>query len=250
LTQARSSKSFLQTLYFRVLIGIIAGVIVGRSFPNLGASLKPLGDGFLKLIRMVVTPVVFFTVVIGIAKFGDLRRLGRVGLKSLLYFESITTFALVIGFVAVTLMQPGRSINADPASLDTRSIGQYTTGAVHTGTTDFLLNIIPNSFLGAFTRGEMLQVLPLAILSGIALATLPGEQKLVALADSLSQFFFKVVPLSWKPPLSEHLALWPSPSAATASVHFSPLESCYSAVMPPALPSSSSCSAPSAGQMG
>jgi len=121
-------------------------------------------------------------------------------------------------------MQPGRGINADPASLDTRSIAQYTTGAVHTGTTDFLLNIIPDSFLGAFTRGEMLQVLLLAILSGIALATLRGEQKLVALADSLSQFFFKLVALVMEQRLSEPLALWPSPSAATASVRFSPSE--------------------------
>ena len=195
MSEPRSSKSFLQTLYFRVLVGIVAGVIIGRFFPSFGASLKPLGDGFLKLIRMLVAPVVFFTVVTGIAKFGDLRRLGRVGLKSLLYFESVTTFALVIGLVAATLMQPGRGISADPASLDTRSIAQYTTGAARTGATDFLLNIIPDSFLGAFTRGEMLQVLLLAVLSGIALATLRGEQKLAGLADSLSQFFFKMVAL-------------------------------------------------------
>ena len=195
MSEVRRSKSFLQTLYFRVLVGIVAGVIVGRYFPSFGVALKPLGDGFLKLIRMLVAPVVFFTVVTGVAKFGDLRRLGRVGLKSILYFEAVTTLALVIGLFAATLMQPGRGINADPASLDTSSIAQYTTGAVHTGTTDFLLNIIPDSFLGAFTRGEMLQVLLLAVLSGIALATLRGEQKLVGLADSLSQFFFKMVAL-------------------------------------------------------
>jgi aerobic C4-dicarboxylate transport protein len=129
LSEPRSSKNFLQTLYFRVLLGIVAGVIVGRFFSSFGASLKALGDGFLKLIRMLVAPVVFFTVVTGIAKFGDLRRLGRVGLKSLLYFGSVTTFALVIGLVAATLMQPGRGINANPASLDTRSIAQYTTRA-------------------------------------------------------------------------------------------------------------------------
>jgi aerobic C4-dicarboxylate transport protein len=195
LSEARSSKRFFQTLYFRVLVGIIAGVAVGRFFPNFGASLKPLGDGFLKLIRMLVAPVVFFTVVTGIAKFGDLKRLGRVGLKSILYFESVTTLALIIGLMVATFAQPGRGINADPASLDTRSIAQYTTGAVHTGTTDFLLNIIPDSFLGAFTKGEMLQVLLLAVLSGIALATLGGDQKLVALSESLSQFFFKMVAL-------------------------------------------------------
>jgi aerobic C4-dicarboxylate transport protein len=195
LSEPRSAKSFLQTLYFRVLVGIVAGVVVGRFFPNFGASLKPLGDGFLKLIRMLVAPVVFLTVVSGIAKFGDLRRLGRVGLKSLVYFESVTTLALVIGLVTATLVQPGRGINANPASLDTRSIGQYTTGAAHTDATDFLLNIIPDSFIGAFARGEMLQVLLLAVLSGIALATLRGEQKLVGLVDSLSHFFFKLVAL-------------------------------------------------------
>jgi aerobic C4-dicarboxylate transport protein len=141
LSEARSSKSpksFLKTLYFRVLVGIIAGVVVGCFFPKFGGSLKPLGDGFLKLIRMLVAPVVFFTVVTGIAKFGDLRRLGRVGLKSLLYFEAVTTFALVIGLVAATLMQPGRGVNADPASLDTHSIAQYTTGTVHASTVDYL----------------------------------------------------------------------------------------------------------------
>jgi aerobic C4-dicarboxylate transport protein len=193
-------------------VGIIAGVAVGRFFPNFGTSLKPLGDGFLKLIRMLVAPVVFFTVVTGIAKFGDLKRLGRVGLKSILYFESVTTLALVMGLVVATFAQPGRGINADPSSLDTSSIAQYTTGAAHTGTKDFLLNIIPDSFLGAFTRGEMLQVLLLAVLSGIALAMFGGEQKLVSLADSLSQFFFKMVALV----METH-----SPSDATAPVPFS-----------------------------
>jgi aerobic C4-dicarboxylate transport protein len=195
LSEPRSAKNFFQTLYFRVLLGILAGVVVGRFFPSFGASLKPLGDGFLKLIRMLVAPVVFLTVVSGIAKFGDLRRLGRVGLKSLVYFESVTTFALVLGLVIATLVHPGRGINANPASLDTRSIAQYTTGAAHTGATDFVLNIIPDSFIGAFARGEMLQVLLLAVLSGIALATLRGEQKLVGLVDSLSHFFFKLVAL-------------------------------------------------------
>lgn len=195
MSEAPISKRFFQTLYFRVLVGIIAGVVIGRFFPHFGTALKPLGDGFLKLIRMLVAPIVFFTVVTGIAKFGDLKRLGRVGLKSILYFESVTTFALVMGLVVATFAQPGRGINANPASLDTQSIAQYTTGAVHTGTTDFLLNIVPDSFLGAFTKGEILQVLLLAILSGIALATLDKEQKLISLADSLSQFFFKMVAL-------------------------------------------------------
>lgn len=193
MSDPRSSKSFVRTLYFRVLVGIVAGVAVGYLFPNFGASLKPLGDGFLKLIRMLVAPIVFFTVVTGIAKVGDLRRLGRVGLKSLAYFEVVTTFALVLGMFAAKVMQPGRGINANPASLDTQALAQYTTGAVHMGTTDFLLNIIPESFLGAFARGEILQVLLLAILSGIALAMMQVEERLIALSDSLSHFFFKMV---------------------------------------------------------
>lgn len=193
LSADRRRNSFIRTLYFRVLVGIVAGVAVGIFFPHFGTSLKPLGDGFLKLIRMLVAPVIFFTVVTGIAKVGDLRRLGRVGLKSIVYFEVVTTFALLLGMAAAGIMQPGRGINANPATLDTRSLAQYTTGAVHTGTTDFLLNIIPDSFVGAFTRGEMLQVLLLAVISGIALAMLRGEERLVSLADSLSRFFFKLV---------------------------------------------------------
>ena len=192
MNRSRSSTSFVRTLYFRVLVGIVAGVVVGFLFPHFGASLKPLGDGFLKLIRMLVAPIVFFTVVTGIAKVGDLRRLGRVGLKSLLYFETVTTFALVLGMVVAKVIQPGRGINANPATLDTRALAQYTTGAVHMGTTDFLLNIIPESFIGAFARGEILQVLLLAVLSGIALAMM-REERLVALSDSLSHFFFKLV---------------------------------------------------------
>jgi aerobic C4-dicarboxylate transport protein len=188
-----AKKGFARTLYFRVLVGIVAGVAVGQLFPHFGSSLKPLGDGFIRLIRMLVAPVVFFTVVTGIAKVGDLRRLGRVGLKSLLYFEVVTTFALVIGMVAAALMHPGRGINADPSTLDTQTLAQYTSGAAHVGTTDFLLNIIPDSFLGAFTRGEMLQVLLLAILSGIGLATLRDEYNLIELSESLSRFFFKMV---------------------------------------------------------
>jgi aerobic C4-dicarboxylate transport protein len=193
LSADRRRNSFVRTLYFRVLVGIVAGVAVGIFFPHFGTSLKPLGDGFLKLIRMLVAPVIFFTVVTGIAKVGDLRRLGRVGLKSIVYFEVVTTFALLLGMAAAGIMQPGRGINANPATLDTRSLAQYTTGAVHTGTTDFLLNIIPDSFVGAFTRGEMLQVLLLAVISGIALAMLRGEERLISLADSLSRFFFKLV---------------------------------------------------------
>ena len=193
MTPARR-RSFLHTLYFRVLFGIVAGVVLGYLYPRFGASMKPFGDGFLKLIRMLVAPVVFFTVVAGVANVGDLRRLGRVGLKALLYFEVVTTFALVIGMIAAAVFQPGRGMNVDLKTLDAHAVTQYSgNAAAHTTTADFFLNIIPDSFLGAFTRGEMLQVLFLAILSGIALTMMREEERLRSLADSLSHFFFKIV---------------------------------------------------------
>src|SRR5215831_16093458 len=126
--------------------------------------MKPFGDGFLKLIRMLVAPIVFFTVVAGIAKVGDLRRLGRVGIKSLVYFEVVTTFALVLGLIVAKVVKPGYGMNVDPATLDKTSIAQYTSGAQHLTATGFLLNIIPDTFLGAFSTGEILQVLMLAVL--------------------------------------------------------------------------------------
>ena len=164
----------------------------------------------------MVAPVVFFTVVTGIAKVGDLRRLGRVGLKSIVYFELVTTLALVIGMVSAGLMQPGRGINANLATLDTKALTQYTTGAVHVSTTDFVLNIIPDSFLGAFTRGEMLQVLLLAVLSGIALAMLRSEEEnwvtwLIRSHSSFSRWSRS----SWRPHRLVRSARWPLQSAAT-----------------------------------
>jgi aerobic C4-dicarboxylate transport protein len=193
LSEGGGKKSFLGTLYFRVLVGIVAGAAAGYFFPAFGAAMKPFGDGFLKLIRMLVAPIVFFTVVAGIAKVGDLRRLGRMGIKSLVYFEVVTTFALVLGLIVATVVKPGSGMNVNPATLDTKSIAQYTSGAQHLTATGFLLNIIPDTFLGAFASGEMLQVLLLAVLSGLALAMMNGEERLVELSDSLTKFFFKIV---------------------------------------------------------
>jgi aerobic C4-dicarboxylate transport protein len=192
LSEGGRKKSFWGTLYFRVLVGIVAGAAVGYFFPAFGAAMKPFGDGFLKLIRMLVAPIVFFTVVAGIAKVGDLKRLGRMGIKSLVYFEVVTTFALVLGLIVATVVKPGSGMNVDAATLDTKSIAQYTSGAHNLTATGFLLNIIPDTFLGAFASGEMLQVLLLAVLSGLALAML-REERLVELSDSLTKFFFKIV---------------------------------------------------------
>lgn len=186
------SRRIYTTLYFRVFVGIVLGCLVGRFFPRFGGECKPVADGFLKLIRMLIAPIVFFTVVTGIAKVGDLRRIGRIGLKSILYFESVTTLALLLGMGAAALLQPGRGVNF-AAAPDAHAIAQYTTGVQHLSTTDFLLNIIPDTFLGAFSRGEMLQVLLLAVLSGIALAMMRETGGLLQLGETLTSFFFQLV---------------------------------------------------------
>ena len=186
-------KPFVHTLYFRVIVGIVAGVAVGFLFPNFGASLKPLADGFIKLIRMLIAPIIFFTVVAGIAGVGDLRKLGRIGLKALVYFEVITTLALLIGLGVAVLVKPGAGMNVDPHTLDTKSVAQYTSETVHASGSDFFLNIIPDSFVGAFSKGEILQVLLLAILTGIALTMLNNDERLTGLLQSLSKLFFKLV---------------------------------------------------------
>jgi len=188
-------KPFFHTLYFRVIIGIVAGVATGFFFPHFGASLKPLADGFIKLIRMLIAPIIFFTVVAGIAGVGDLRKLGRIGLKALLYFEVITTLALLVGLGVVTIVKPGVGMNVDPHTLDTKSISQYTSETVHASGADFFLNIIPDSFVGAFSKGEILQVLLLAILTGIAITMLGNDERLTGLLQSLSRLFFKLVGL-------------------------------------------------------
>ena len=188
-------RPFIHTLYFRVIIGIVAGVATGFFFPHFGASLKPLADGFIKLIRMLIAPIIFFTVVAGIAGVGDLRKLGRIGLKALLYFEVITTLALLVGLGVVTIVKPGVGMNVDPHTLDTKSISQYTSETVHASGADFFLNIIPDSFVGAFSKGEILQVLLLAILTGIAITMLGNDERLTGLLQSLSRLFFKLVGL-------------------------------------------------------
>ena len=186
-------KPFVRTLYFRVIVGILAGVATGFFFPHFGAALKPLADGFIKLIRMLIAPIIFFTVVAGIAGVGDLRKLGRIGLKALLYFEVITTLALLVGLAVVTVVKPGVGMNVDPHTLDTKSISQYTSETVHASGADFFLNIIPDSFVGAFSKGEILQVLLLAILTGIAITMLGNDERLTGLLQSLSKLFFKLV---------------------------------------------------------
>jgi len=184
---------FYRTLYARVLVGIVAGVLAGFFFPTFGQSMKPFGDGFIKLIRMMIAPIIFLSVVVGIANIGDSRKLGRVGIKALFYFEVVTTLALGIGLAVATLFQPGRGMNVDPHTLDTKSISQYAGAGKELGGVDYLLNIIPDSFVSAFAKGEILQVLLLAILTGLALASLDKDRTLTRLADSVSHVAFKII---------------------------------------------------------
>jgi aerobic C4-dicarboxylate transport protein len=183
------------SLYLQVLIAIALGVALGAFYPALGAQMKPLGDGFIRLIRMMIAPIIFLTVVVGIASIGDMSKLGRMGLKALLYFEVLTTAALVIGLVVVKLVQPGAGINVNPATLDTESIRQYTGPNKAPHTVDFLLNIIPDTVVDAFAKGEILQVLLIAILFGIAIAKLDSNRVVVHALETVSQACFGVIAL-------------------------------------------------------
>ncbi len=189
---------FYRTLYFRVIAGIVAGVALGAFYPSTGEAMKPLGDGFIKLIRMMIAPVIFLTVVTGIARIGDMRKLGRVGLKALVYFEVVTTLALLVGFVVVKGVQPGAGINATAATLDAAAVQQYAAPGKQIHAVDFLLHIIPDTLVGAFANGEILQVLLVAILFGVALAAYRLRQPIVEAADSLTHLTFEVIALIMK----------------------------------------------------
>jgi aerobic C4-dicarboxylate transport protein len=164
-------------LYVQVLVGIAIGATLGAVAPETGAALKPLGDGFIKLIRMIVAPVIFCTVVAGIAGMGDMKDLGRIGIKTLVYFELITTpLALVIALIVVNVLQPGAGVNADPATLDVNAVASYTSAARSAATgTQFVLEIIPTTLVDAFARGDILQVLFVSVLFGLAVLRL-GEK--------------------------------------------------------------------------
>ncbi len=181
-------------LYAQVLLAIACGVLVGHFYPETGASLKPLGDAFIKLIKMMIAPIIFCTVVTGIAGMEDMKKVGRVGLKSLLYFEAVSTLALVIGLAVVNTTEPGAGMNVDVATLDTKALASYTSAAKSQSTVDFLLNVIPNTIVDAFARGEILQVLLFSLLFGLALAS-SGEpgRPVVSFIEKVSHALFIVV---------------------------------------------------------
>ena len=190
---------FYKILYVQVLFAIVCGVLLGIFYPKLGVDMKPLGDGFIKLIKMIIAPVIFCTVVAGIAGMQDMKKVGRVGGKALLYFEVVSTFALAIGLIVANLVRPGDGFNADPATLDTKSIAQFTDKAKSQSTVDFLMNIIPNTFVDAFAKGEILQVLLIAILFGVSLSMLGERGKpITKIIDDVSHVIFGVVGIIMK----------------------------------------------------
>ena len=182
-------------LYVQVLFGIALGILVGAVWPDIGVQLKPLGDGFIRLIKMAIAPVIFCTVAGGIARMSDMKAFGRLGAKTLLYFEVISTLALVIGLVVGKLVQPGRGFNVDPATLDPTVAASYVDKAKHGGTlVEYLLNLIPETFFGAFAEGALLQVLVIAVITGFACTRLgPLGDKVSAALDDISHLFFGII---------------------------------------------------------
>ncbi|WP_229214749.1 dicarboxylate/amino acid:cation symporter [Duganella sp. HH101] len=192
-------KPFYKILYVQVLFAIACGILLGIFYPSDAVAMKPLGDGFIKLIKMIIAPVIFCTVVSGIAGMQDVKKIGRVGGKALLYFEVVSTFALVIGLFVANIVRPGAGFNADPATLDTKSIAEFTEKAKHQSTIDFVMNIIPNTVVDAFAKGDILQVLLIAILFGFSLSLLGERGKPVTkLIDDLSAAIFGVVGIVMK----------------------------------------------------
>ena len=197
-THLAERKPIYRSLYFQVLVGITVGVLLGYFAPAWGEQMKPLGDGFVKLIRMMIAPIIFCTVVNGIAGIGDMKKLGRVGLKALLYFEVVTTISLVIGLIVVKIVQPGVGVNADPSTLDTKSVAQYTAQSSHLTTTEFVLNIIPNAFVDAFAKGDILQVLFLAILFGLGLSAFDKAQPVIDAFHAINHILFNIIGIIMK----------------------------------------------------
>jgi aerobic C4-dicarboxylate transport protein len=193
-TAPKQARPWYTVLYIQVLIAIAIGVLVGYFYPKTGTALKPLGDAFIALIRMMIAPVIFCTVVHGIASMSDLAKVSRVGLKALLYFEIVSTVALGIGLLVGEIVKPGQGFNIDPSALDPHAVAGYVTRAKEEGVVAHLLAIIPNTFVDAFAKGDLLQVLLIAILSGIAVARLGKVgQRVNSAIDAAGKVFFRII---------------------------------------------------------
>jgi aerobic C4-dicarboxylate transport protein len=207
----RSIRTWWKELWVQVTIAMALGVALGIVRPELATQMQPLGDAFIKAIRMLIAPIIFCTVVSGIAHMADMARVGRVALKAILYFEVITTCALIIGLLAVNLLQPGAGMNIDPASINASVVEPYVKQTAVIGLVPFLLNIIPQTFLGAFAEGNILQVLFLAVLCGFALIWLGERAKpLIDVIDVAGKMVFGVV----------RIVMWAAPLGAFGAIAF------------------------------
>jgi aerobic C4-dicarboxylate transport protein len=192
-------KPLYQSLYFQVITAIVIGVLLGHFYPATGAAMKPLGDGFIKLIKMIIAPIIFCTVVVGIAGMEDMKKVGKTGGLALLYFEIVSSIALVVGLVIINLVKPGVGMNIDVSTLDTKGIAAYTEPGKMATTTDFLLNVIPSTVIDAFAKGEILQVLLFAVMFGFALHKFGGRGTLVFdLIEKTSHVLFSIVGIIMK----------------------------------------------------
>ena len=187
-------RPFYAQLYVQVLTAIALGIGLGHFYPATGEAMKPLGDGFIKLIKMIIAPIIFVTVVHGIAAMSDMKKVGRVGLKALIYFEIVTTLALAVGLIVANLVQPGAGMNIDAATIDTKDIANFVTQSKDQGTIQFLLDIIPKTLVGAFAEGNILQVLLIALLFAFGLQALGARgEPLLNIIEHVAQVLFKIV---------------------------------------------------------
>jgi aerobic C4-dicarboxylate transport protein len=188
------SRPLYKSLYVQVIAAVLIGVLLGHYAPETAVKLKPLGDGFIRLVKMMLAPIIFCTVVIGIAGMEDLKKVGKTGGLALIYFEIVSTLALVVGLVVVNLLQPGTGMHVDPTTLDTQSIANYTASGKSMSAVDFLMNVIPTTVVEAFAKGEILQVLLFALLFGFALHHTGGRNmRLYELIEQFSQVLFTII---------------------------------------------------------
>ncbi len=197
--QPRQPRRFYRHLYFQVLVAIAIGVTLGHYYPTIGAEMKPLGDAFIKLVKMIIAPVIFLTVTTGIAGMSDLQKVGRVAGKAMLYFITFSTLALIVGLVVANVVKPGYGLHIDPASLDAKAVADYAAKAHEQSLVGFLSNIIPSTVVGAFSSGDILQVLFFSVLFGIALGMIGERGKpLLNVLQSLSNAMFRLVAILMK----------------------------------------------------
>src|SRR5262245_9654233 len=206
-----SRRSPLRKLYVQVLIAIAVGILLGHFYPSLGVEMKPFSDGFITLIRAVVPVIIFATVAAGIAKMGDMRRVGIVGLRAIIYFEVVSTLALLVGLAVGNLLQPGAGLHINPAHLDEKAVAGYVTSAKSLTIVDFLMKMIPSNLVGAVAQGDLLPVLVMSVLFGFALCHM-GErgQRLVVVIDDVMHALFGIV----------RIVMYLAPLAAFAAMAF------------------------------